>query len=108
MMYAVEYAESAKQDLRDIYGYISDALLEPAIAANQTNRIMDGADSLCHMPLRHRLYDKEPWRSRGLRVFPVDNYVVLYLHDESKQTVTITRIMYGGRDIDRQLTETSV
>ena len=108
MIWTVDYAESAKQDLRGIYGYISDTLLEPAIAANQTNRIMDAADSLDHMPLRHRIYNREPWRSRGLRVLPVDNYMVLYLPDESKRTVTIIRIMYGGRDIDKHLAETNI
>ncbi len=52
MMWTVSYAEHARQDLRGIYEYISDSLLEPVTARNQTNRIMDAADSLAHMPLR--------------------------------------------------------
>ena len=46
---------------------------------------------------------KEPWKSRGLRVLPVDNYVVLYIPDNDKKVVTILRVMYAGRDIDNQL-----
>jgi toxin ParE1/3/4 len=106
MIWKVNYTEDAEQDLQSIFDYISDVLLEPVTAANQTNRIMDAADSLDHMPLRYRLYDKEPWRSRGLRVMPVDNYLVFYLPDETKKIVAIIRIMYGGRDIDKHLNVT--
>jgi toxin ParE1/3/4 len=106
MTWVVDYAYSAKQDLRDIYSYISAVMLEPVIAEKQTNRIMDAADSLDHMPLRYRLYDKEPWRSKGLRVLPVNNYLVLYIPDESSCIVTIIRIMYGGCDIDKHLNAT--
>ena len=106
MIWKVNYTEDAEQDLQSIFDYISGVLLEPVTAANQTNRIMDVADSLDHMPLRYRLYDKEPWRSRGLRVMPVDNYLVFYLPDETKKTVAIIRIMYGGRDIDKHLNVT--
>lgn len=55
------------------------------------------------MPKRYRKYEKEPWKSRGLRELPVDNYVVLYISDSDKRVVTILRIMYAGRDIDKQL-----
>lgn len=40
--------------------------------------------------------------------FPVDNYLVFYLPDETKNTVSIVRIMYGGRDVRRQLSETKI
>ena len=43
------------------------------------------------------------WKSRGLRILPVDNYVVLYIPDEDRKTVEILRVMYGGRNIDKQL-----
>ena len=52
---------------------------------------------------RYRKYEKEPWKSRGLHVLPVDNYVVLYISDSNKKVVTILRVMYAGRDIDNQL-----
>ncbi len=55
------------------------------------------------MPERYRRYEKEPWKSRGLRVLPVDNYVVLYIPDCDKKVVTILRVMYTRRDIDHQL-----
>ena len=103
MIWRVNYTEDAEHDLQSIFNYISDVLLEPVTAANQTDRIMDAADSLYHMPMRHRLYDKEPWRSKGLRVMAVDNYLLFYLLDETTKTVAIVRIMYSRRDIDKHL-----
>lgn len=103
MKYAIEYTDSAMQDIRNIYGYISETLLEPEIASNQAQRIMKEIRSLEEMPMRYRLYDDEPWHSKGLRFFPVDNYLVFYLADEETGTVKIIRVMYGGRDIKNQL-----
>lgn len=103
MKYAIEYTDSAMQDIRNIYGYISETLLEPEIASNQAQRIMKEIRSLEEMPLRYRLYDDEPWHSKGLRFFPVDNYLVFYLPDEETGTVKIIRVMYGGKDIKNQL-----
>ena len=99
------YSAEARQDLRDIYEYIACELLVPETAAGQTERIMKAIRSLEQMPMRHRLYEEEPWHSQGLRVLPADNYLVFYLPDENSATVNIIRIMYGGRDIDKQLNE---
>ena len=103
MNWDVQYADSALQDLQAIYDYISEILLEPGIAGKQTDRIMDAIDSLEHMPLCHRLYDYEPWHSRGWRVMPVGNYLVFYFPDESRRVTNIIRIIYGGRDIEKHL-----
>jgi toxin ParE1/3/4 len=89
--------------LQGIYENISNALLEPINAAKQVNRIMDAVDSLDHMPLRCRLHTNDPWRTKGLRVLSVDNYLVFYLPVESRSIVTIIRIMYKGRDVDKNL-----
>ena len=99
----VNYTEDAKQDLTDIYRYISDVLLAPKTAEKQTNRIMDAVDSLSQMPLRHRTYEKESLRIIGLRVLPIDSYLVFYLPDESKKSVVIIRIMYSGSDATKHL-----
>lgn len=105
MIFHVAYSAEARQDLRDIYEYIAYELLVSETAVGQTERIMKAIRSLEQMPMRHRLYEEEPWHRQGLRVLPVDNYLVFYLPDENSATVNIIRIMYGGRDIDKQLNE---
>ena len=84
--------------------YIVFELQSPENAeADASDRLEEQILSLDTMPGRYRKYEKEPWKSRGLRVLPVDNYVVLYIPDSDKKVVTILRVMYAGRDIDNQL-----
>jgi toxin ParE1/3/4 len=101
----IQYSAEARQDLRDVFNYIALELLVPDTAKNQIRRIMDVVKSLDEMPMRYSLYKDEPWNSLGLRFIPVNNYIILYLPDEEKQIVNIVRIMYGGRDISKQLYE---
>ena len=103
MKYKVMYTAGAKKDLRNIFRYISEELLVPENAAGQTERIMTAIRKLDTMPNRNRLYEEEPWHSRGLRFFPVDNYLVFYKTDDETETVYVVRIMYGGRDVHKQL-----
>ena len=86
-----------------IYEYIADVLIEPVVAEKQYSRIEKAVYSLDHMPERFRRYDKEPWRSRNLRVMPVDNYIVFYTVDNEKRVATAIRILYGRRDVEKEL-----
>ena len=105
MSWAVTYSARARQDLRDIYEYITYSLLAPDTASAQAGRIMKEIHSLEEMPLRYQLYEDEPCHIQGLRFFPVANYLVFYLPNEIEHTVTVVRIMYGGRDVGSQLSE---
>ena len=103
MIYEVEVSQQADSDLRGIFEYIAFELQSPKNASGQLDRLEKQILSLNTMPERYRRYEKEPWKSRGLRVLPVDNYVVLYIPDCDKKVVTILRVMYTRRDIDHQL-----
>ena len=103
MMYEVEVSEQADSDLRGIFEYIAFELQSPENASRQLDHLEEQILSLDTMPERYRKYEKEPWKSRGLHVLPVDNYVVLYISDSNKKVVTILRVMYTRRDIDHQL-----
>lgn len=98
--YSVVYSPEALNDLKDIYAYIAQELLEPDTALNQVNRIRKEIRSLDFMPSRYALVDWEPWKSMGMHKVPVDNFVVFYTVDSDSMTVVIIRIVYGGRDIE--------
>ena len=108
MKWKIVYSALALEDLKSIYEYIAFELLEPGIASKQVKRIMDSINDLDEMPTMYKSYEFEPWKSKGLRIFHTDNYVILYLPKEDVQTVNIVRIMYGGRDIRKQLEETEI
>lgn len=73
MSWDIVYTAQARQDLRDIYEYMSLELLAPENAAGQAQRIMKMIHSLEEMPMCHQLYGEEPWHSRGIRFLPVDD-----------------------------------
>ena len=86
MKYKVMYTAGAKKDLRNIFRYISEELLAPESAAGQTERIMTAIRKLDTMPNRNRLYEKEPWHSRGLRFFAILKRSIMYIIQESTGT----------------------
>ena len=108
MIYEVITTDQADADLRGIYEYIAFELLSPDNAARQLGRLEEHIVGLEEFPEKFRYYEKEPWHSRGLRVMPVDNYLVFYIPDNDAGIVTVIRVMYAGRDVDGQLKEHTV
>lgn len=103
MNYEIRLTPDAKADLRGIFEYIAYDLQSAQNAAGQLDRLEQSIASLNHMPERFRVYENEPWHSRNLRIMPVDNYLVFYIPDHAEKIVAVIRVMYGGRDIDKQL-----
>ncbi len=103
MIYEVTTTKQADTDLRGIYEHIAFELCSPDNAAGQLDRLEERILGLEKFPEKFRPYEKEPWHSRGLRVMPVDNYLVFYIPDKEAGLVTVIRVMYSGRDVDAQL-----
>lgn len=103
MKFNVELSEKADQDLRNIFLYIAIDLCSPEIAEKQINRLWNAMRSLDKLPERYRRYEDEPWHIRGMRVLPVDKYIVLYIPNLKEQIVQIISIMYSGHNISEQL-----
>ncbi len=105
MNFAVEISEQAITDLQAIFEYIAFELRSPQNAIAQLSRIEQRIYSLTEMPERYRRYEKEPWQSRNVRIMPVDNYSVFYFPDHEKSIVYVVRVMYGGRNMEKELME---
>ena len=103
MNYSIVLTETAQSDLSAIFGYIAMELQSVQNANAQLSRIERAIASLDQMPERYRVYDRKNWRGRNMRVMPVGNYLVFYVPTHDDLTVTVMRVMYGGRDIDGQL-----
>ena len=98
MSWKINYSEKAFNDLKAIYEYIAFELSVPNTASKQVERIMDSVKALDRMPFMHPVYPEEPLKSREIRFFPIDNYLVWYQPKEKEKSVNIVRIMYSGRD----------
>lgn len=103
MSYKIVISEQAEADLKSIYEYIAFELSAPVNAGNQLSRIEKRIEDLDEFPDRYRRYEHEPWKNRGLRVVPVDNYCVFYIPDAANHEVVIIRVMYAGRNTAKQL-----
>ncbi len=103
MIWKVNYTAQALEDLKGIYEYISLVLLSPDSASKMVEKIKKAIRSLDYMPEKYKIYDQEPWKSKELRYFPVNNYLIFYLVNKEHAYVNIIRIIYGERDITQQL-----
>ena len=101
--WTVKILPDAEDDIEVIYVYITTELLEPITAVNLIKRIKEAIFKLDHMPERFRLYDKEPWRSKGLCLFSIGNYIIFYHVVPESNTVYIDAVIYGARDLEAAL-----
>lgn len=99
--YKVEYSVDAVNDLREIYTYIANELLVSDTAVAQVSRIRKAIRSLDSMPARCALVEWEPWHSMKMHQLSVDNFIAYYQVDDEKLAVTVVRVFYGGRDIEK-------
>lgn len=103
MKYTVNLLPEAVKDINGIYEYIALNLGEKEIAVNMINLIEKNILSLDEMPGRYKIYENEPWKSRGVHIMPVKRYLVFYVVDDNEKVVNIFRVIYGSRDIDNAL-----
>lgn len=92
-----------KSEIRGIYDYIANTLLVPETAVKQIRRILTAVKNLAVMPLKNPLYEKEPWRKRGLRKQLVDNFSIFYWPNEKTGEIVVLHVFYGGRNIEELL-----
>lgn len=103
MNWTIKYTAQALEDLKGIYEYIAFVLLSPDTAKHFIEKLKKAVRSLEFMPEKYKIYDQEPWKSKELRYFPVNNYLVFYCINKEQHFVNIVRIFYGERDISQQL-----
>jgi toxin ParE1/3/4 len=101
LTYKVIVAPEAIEDMQNHYDYIAYEKKSIINAEAQLSRIQDEILKLDTLPNGFRRYSKEPWYSRGLRYFPVDNYLVFYMVDEENHIVNVMRVIGGQMDLDQ-------
>ena len=98
MEYHVKITTQAQEHLKEIRDYISHELLAPEAAKNMLMLLGSEMASLSHMPKRVKLVDEEPWRSEGVRVKAVKNYLIYFWINEPEMIVQVFAIIYARRD----------
>lgn len=72
--YKIEWLDSFKDELSQIYYYLSKILKEPSIANNFHKKVYKLISSLSYFPERYQkiAFDK------NIRRIPIDKYIILY------------------------------
>ena len=99
--WTVEITQTALDDMEGIYDYIADVLLAAENAMGQYNRIADAILTLESNPERCPVFEVEPERSWRMRRMVIDNYLVCYIVDPDK--VTVTDVLYGVSNVHARL-----
>jgi len=84
--------------LREIARYIALELKEPSTARNVVARIAQAVFELDQLPQRHEQVRDKGLANRGIRMLPVDRYIIFYSASEANEVVSIIRILYNKRN----------
>ena len=98
MEYEARITLQAQAHLREIRDYIAQKLLAPEAAKSTVQRLGTVMASLSQMPKRVPLVEEESWRSEGIRVRAVRNFLIYFWVNEVKKTVQIIAVIYARRD----------
>ena len=101
--YSVKITPQAELQLSEITNFLVNELKEPIIAERLLTRIERSVLSLSAFPYRTKLFDKEPWRSAGVRLMPISNFIIYLWIDEENGIVHVIAVVYSRRDQLKQL-----
>ncbi len=102
MAYKVQIANSAKAELAEIVGYISETLYNKTAASSLLDDFYEQKSFLYDNPYSFPECPIEGLKRKGYRRFLFKkNYVALYLVDDDKKVVTIMHVFYAKRDYEK-------
>ncbi len=103
----VVISAQAEEDLSNIYSYVLNVLQSEINADSVLGRLYSAMEDLEFMSESYHLYPNEPWRSRGVRYFSVNNYSIFYVVNKvgEDEFATVIHVIYGRRDLDKALSE---
>lgn len=97
-IYEIEFTEDARDEIREIYKYISENLVAKQAARDLMRKMKKTIMDLAESPKLYMKIEKKDRRKRDFRRIVIDNYIILYTIDEEKKTVYISHMYYGRRN----------
>ena len=97
-IYEIEFTEDARDEIREIYEYISKNLVNEDAAKRLMRKMRKNVMDLAESPKIYAKIKKKDRMKREFRRMVVDNFIVLYTIDENKKTIYISHMYYGRRN----------
>lgn len=102
-MYKIEYLKLAKEDMEKIIYYISQHLQNKTATLNLANDFIKCANNILEFPYGNTEYTSVKPLKNQYRGAKVKNFIMFYTINEENKTITIVRVLYQKRDIDKIL-----
>lgn len=96
--YKIKFSKDARNDLIDIYKYISNNLQEPNIAKKLIQKMRKEIYELENSPQMYSIINDNFLKRLEIRKIRVKNYFVFYSINIEESIVEIIRIMYTRRN----------
>lgn len=97
-IYEVEFTEDCRDEIREIYKYISENLVNKDAAKRLMREMKENVMNLSETPKLYPIIDKKDRRKREFRRMLIKNYVILYTLDENEKKVYISHMYYGRKN----------
>lgn len=97
-IYEIEFTESARDEIRAVYEYISKSLVNEDAAKKLMRKMKTNIMNLTKSPEIYVKIEKKDRLKRNFRRMVVDNFIVLYTIDEYKKTICISHMYYGKKN----------
>ena len=97
-IYEIEFTEDTRDEIREIYEYISKNLINEDAAKRLMRKMRKNVMDLAESPKIYVKIEKKDRMKREFRRMVVDNFVILYTIDEDKKTIYISHMYYGRRN----------
>lgn len=98
MAYKLIISKDVHFDIDCVIRYMVDKLKNQTAAIGFLDDIEKSYQNIVENPLMYGFCNDDKLRSQGYRKIPIKNYIILYLVDEKVKTITVMRILYGGRN----------
>lgn len=96
--YEVSISKAAGMDVEKIAEYYAFSLQNPEGALKLIDSIKKVVMSLSEMPERHQAAADGSLAAKGIRMFPIQKYLIFYTVNKADCTVNIVRVLYEKRE----------
>lgn len=102
-MYKLVYLPIARRDLVEVVQYVARDLCNPEAAQRLAVDLVNAAENAAEFPYANAGYVSIRRLKHEYRRTIVHNYVMFYWVDEVKHEVTIARVLYVKRNLEKLL-----
>lgn len=92
----IVFTNDCKQEMNDIYNYMSNNLYSPKAAKELMNKVETTIQRLKDIPKAYMTIKKYNELEMEYRRIVINNYVIIYTISEEKNSIYIVHMYYGG------------